>query len=71
MQEPVDLGEAAENAVVGAFRLRSSNGIRHDPPAGRKVLIPARFRLAIPQGLVLEPDRCEFGNVLEADDDMA
>src|SRR5687767_13872549 len=71
MQEPIDLGEAAENAVVGAFCLRPSNGIRHEPPAGRKVLIPARFRLAIPQGLIFESNGSEFGDVLKADNDMA
>ena len=71
MQEPIDLGEAAENAMVGALCLGATNGIRHIPSAGRKVLIAARFRLAVPQRLVFEPDRGEFGDVLEADDDMA
>ena len=70
MQEPIDLGEAAENAMVGALGLGPSNGIRHVPSAGRKVLIAAGFCLAVPQGLVFEPDRGEFGDVLEADDDM-
>src|SRR4249920_491013 len=71
MQEPVDLGQTAENAEEGVLCLRSSNGIRHEPPAGGKVLISARFRLAIPQGLVFESNRGEFGNIFETDDDMA
>ncbi len=71
MKQPIDLSEAAEDAVIGAFGLASVDGVRHIPAAGGKVLIAARFRLAVPDRFVFQPDGGQFGDILKTDDDVA
>ena len=71
VQQPVDFGQAAQNAFVDRLGFAASNLARDIPSARRKVLVPAGFGLTIPERLVFQPDGCKLGDFFKTDDDVA
>lgn len=71
VQQPVDFGEAAQDAFVERLGFAASNLARDIPPAGGKILVPAGFGLTVPERLVFQPDRGEFRDIFKTDNDVA